>query len=379
MHRPGSNHLSIPLLYISVVISTFVLAYLWEFHLEEFVFAALGNEIQESADEHWRYVLTATTFAILALIIPSIILSRQQKRRIELEIALTEKEQVYRLLIENQTDLVVKVDLEGRFQFVSQTYCETFGKSQDELLGNQFMPLVHEDDRKSTAKAMEALYSPPHKAYMEQRAMTKDGWRWFGWMDTAVLDDSQNVIAIIGVGRDITDKKQAEFRLEKLATYDSLTGLFNRQALEVRLEKEVDRASRYAHPLSILMLDIDHFKEINDAYGHQVGDEILRDCSALLNDLIRKTDYAGRYGGDETIVVLPETSSSQAVELAERLRTRIADERFTTVENEPLNITVSLGVATYPDNASQQKELMRAADDAMYKAKESGRNRVVSA
>ncbi|MET0118859.1 MAG: sensor domain-containing diguanylate cyclase [Sedimenticola sp.] len=379
MHRLDSNHLSIPLLYISVVISTFVLAYLWEFHLEEFVFAAAGHEIEESAEEHWRYILTVTAFAILALIIPSIILSRQQKKRIELEIALTEKEQVYRLLIENQTDLVVKVDLEGRFQFVSQTYCETFGKSEDELLGNQFMPLVHEDDRKSTARAMETLYSPPYKAYMEQRAMTKDGWRWFGWMDTAVLDDSQNVIAIIGVGRDITDKKQAEFRLEKLATYDSLTGLFNRQALEVRLEKEVNRASRYAHPLSILMLDIDHFKEINDTHGHQVGDEILRDCSALLNELIRKTDYAGRYGGDEIIVVLPETSASQAVELAERLRKRIADERFTMVENEPLNITVSLGIATYPDNAMQQKELMRAADDAMYKAKESGRNLVVSA
>ncbi|MET0014990.1 MAG: sensor domain-containing diguanylate cyclase [Sedimenticola sp.] len=379
MDRLGSNHLSIPLLYISVVISTFVLAYLWEFHLEESVFAAAGHVIEESAEEHWRYVFTVTAFAILALIIPSIILSRQQKRRIELEMALMEKEQVYRLLIENQTDLVVKVDLEGRFQFVSQTYCETFGKSEQELLGNQFMPLVHEDDRKSTAKAMEALYKPPHKAYMEQRAMTKDGWRWFGWMDTAVLDDNQNVIAIIGVGRDITDKKQAEFRLEKLATYDSLTGLFNRQALEVRLKKEVDRASRYAHPLSILMLDIDHFKEINDTHGHQVGDDIMRDCSALLNELIRKTDYAGRYGGDEIIVVLPETSSSQAVELAERLRKRIADERFTMVENKTLNITVCLGVATYPDNARQQKELMRAADDAMYKAKESGRNLVISA
>ncbi|MET0047030.1 MAG: sensor domain-containing diguanylate cyclase [Sedimenticola sp.] len=379
MKRPGGNHLSVLLLYISVVFSTFVLAYLWEFHIEEHLFGAMGQDIEESSGEHWRYVLTATAFVMLAMIIPATILSKQNKKKALLETELREKEQDYRLLIENQTDLVVKVDLDGSFQFVSQTYCETFGKSEDELLGNQFMPLVHEDDRKSTAKAMEALFSPPYKAYMEQRAMTKDGWRWFGWMDTAVLDDSQNVIAIIGVGRDITDKKQAEIRLEKLATYDSLTGLFNRQALEVRLEKEVDRASRYAHPLSIIMLDIDHFKEINDVHGHRVGDDILHDCSALLSDLIRKTDYAGRYGGDEIIVVLPETSSSQAVELAERLRTRIADERFTTVENEPLNITVSLGVATYPDNASQQKELMRAADDAMYKAKESGRNRVVSA
>ncbi|MET0084567.1 MAG: PAS domain S-box protein, partial [Sedimenticola sp.] len=177
MHRLGSNHLSIPLLYISVVISTFVLAYLWEFHIEEHLFGIIDEEFEESSEEHWRYVLTATAFVILAMIIPATVLSKQQKKRALLETALREKELDYRLLIENQTDLVVKVDLEGRFQFVSQTYCETFGKSEDELLGNQFMPLVHEDDRKSTAKAMEALHSPPYKAYMEQRAMTKDGWR----------------------------------------------------------------------------------------------------------------------------------------------------------------------------------------------------------
>ena len=124
--------------------------------------------------------------------------------------ALRESEEKYRLLIENQTDMVVKVDIEGKFQFISPSYCEMFGKVNEELLGKKFMPFVYEDDREATAKAMEALHHPPHKVYIEQRTMTKDGWKWLSWMDTAVLDENKNVLAIIGVGRDISERKQAE-------------------------------------------------------------------------------------------------------------------------------------------------------------------------
>ncbi len=106
--------------------------------------------------------------------------------------------------------MVVKVDNEGRFMYVSPSYCRMFGKSEEELIGRNFMPLVHEEDRAGTAKAMENLYRPPYSAYMEQRAMTKDGWKWLGWMDTAILDKNGNITEIIGVGRDISDCKQVE-------------------------------------------------------------------------------------------------------------------------------------------------------------------------
>jgi len=128
---------------------------------------------------------------------------------------LQEREATYRLLVENQTDMVVKVDLEGRFLFVSPSYCRTFGKTEEELLGRTFMPLVHEDDRESTAQAMEALYRPPYTAVIEQRAQTKAGWRWLSWADTAILDEAGRVAAIIGVGRDITERKQAEAALKE--------------------------------------------------------------------------------------------------------------------------------------------------------------------
>ncbi|MBN2634974.1 MAG: PAS domain S-box protein [Prolixibacteraceae bacterium] len=124
-----------------------------------------------------------------------------------------ESEERYRLLVENQTDLVVKVNAEGEFLFVSPSYCTLFGKTEEELLGKAFMPLVHEDDREATALAMKALHQAPYTAYIEQRAMTTKGWLWLAWNDTAIVDEQGNIKEIIGVGRDISKQKEAEEKL----------------------------------------------------------------------------------------------------------------------------------------------------------------------
>jgi PAS domain S-box-containing protein len=116
----------------------------------------------------------------------------------------------YRLLVENQTDLVIKVGIDGTLLFVSPSYCRTFGKTEEELVGSQFMPLVHEDDRESTTKALKSLFHPPHTTSLEQRVLTKAGWRWFAWAGSAVFDENGRVIASIAIGRDITEKRQAE-------------------------------------------------------------------------------------------------------------------------------------------------------------------------
>jgi len=136
----------------------------------------------------------------------------EQKQAAE---ALRASEEKYRLLIENQKDLVVKVDPDGRFLFVSPSYCETFAKTEAELLCQTFVPLVHEEDVAAALAAMESLHQPPYNCYVEQRALTKDGWRWLAWWDTAVLDEANRVTAVIGVGRDITEQKQMEQALRQ--------------------------------------------------------------------------------------------------------------------------------------------------------------------
>jgi PAS domain S-box-containing protein len=129
------------------------------------------------------------------------------------QLAQTEKR--YKGMLESQSDLIVRIDNENRFTYVNKAYCLTFGRSRKELIGSNFMPLVHEDDREATQKAMEQLQVPPYRCYLEQRAMTVNGWRWFAWEDSAILDDDGNIIEVQGVGRDITrlkEKEEALFR-----------------------------------------------------------------------------------------------------------------------------------------------------------------------
>lgn len=140
---------------------------------------------------------------------------RDISNRKKSEMLLKENEEKYRMIVEGQNDLIVKVDTEGKFLFVSLSYCRMFNKSEEELIGNEFIPLVHEDDRESTMLAMEKLFKPPYSCYMEQRARTKDGWRWLAWNDTAVLDENNNVKEIIGIGRDITYQKMVENALRE--------------------------------------------------------------------------------------------------------------------------------------------------------------------
>ncbi len=165
-------------------------------------------------------------------------------QRYNAEEALRENEEKYRLLIDYQTDMVVKVDPNGVFDYVSPSYCETFGKSEEELLGKSLMPLVHEEDREITRQAMEDLYNPPYKTYIEQRAMTGKGWRWLGWMDTAVLDEKGKISYIIGVGRDITEKKEAERALiESEARFRNIYENMTVGIARVNLDFEIEAAN----------------------------------------------------------------------------------------------------------------------------------------
>jgi diguanylate cyclase (GGDEF)-like protein len=160
---------------------------------------------------------------------------------------------------------------------------------------------------------------------------------------------------------------------EMRAATDALTGLPNRRAIEDTLKRMVAQASRTLNPLSALMLDVDHFKTINDLYGHELGDEALAGLGALLSDMLRESDFAGRQGGEEFIVLLPATASEGAARVAENLRSAIEKLKIAGLDH---SLTASIGVATFPDVASGGTGLVRMADRALYAAKELGRNRV---
>ena len=164
--------------------------------------------------------------------------------------------------------------------------------------------------------------------------------------------------------------------VQQLAFLDGLTGIFNRRYFETRIQDEMERAKRYHTELSIVMVDVDHFKRLNDEFGHMLGDEVLRQVSSLLSQRVRKTDVVCRYGGEEFVILLPQTAVHHAVVVADKLRCAIADWEFPGV-SRPL--TISAGVAEFPDHATTRDDLLQAADAALYAAKQAGRNRVLAA
>lgn len=167
-----------------------------------------------------------------------------------------------------------------------------------------------------------------------------------------------------------------EFR--ELAIRDGLTGLFNYRYAQERLEEEFDRATRFERDLSVLFIDLDHFKFFNDAHGHQAGDEILQILSGIMTKSVRESDTLARWGGEEFIVIALETAREDACRLAERIRMSVIEYSFPNAEQQPLGvISLSIGVASRSDGTDSYEKLLRLADDAVYSAKDTGRNRTV--
>ena len=267
-------------------------------------------------------------------------------------------------------ELLVEADLAGSFTRLSPAWERTLGWTREELMSRPFRDFIHPDDLATTLPVALALDANPGEVReLENRYRTKDGsWRWLQWSATS---DRRRKYA---VARDITERKQVEqerqellAQVEALARTDSLTGLPNRRAWDEEVQREIARARRSGQPLTLAMVDLDHFKRFNDAHGHAAGDDMLAEVAVSWRRALRTGDVLARYGGEEFAVLLPGCEADEAVRLLDRLR-----------DATPRGETCSVGVATFrlDDTAAS---LGGRADAALYEAKRSGRDRLALA
>lgn len=252
---------------------------------------------------------------------------------------------------------------------VSSAFESVSGFTRDELIGEKMNIVKHEDTPKETFKELWNTISSGKTWHGELKNRTKSGGEY--WVEEDIVpikDDNDKIISYMSISRDITAKKE----IEKLSITDQLTGVYNRRKFDNSLEEEVQRARRYSEELALIMIDMDHFKDVNDTYGHQVGDDVLIVTAKLISEHVRNVDIVGRYGGEEFVVICPNIGLEQAEVVAEKLRAEIQKHEFDAVGTK----TISLGVAEFTEGDTPD-DLVKKADTALYKAKEEGRNRVV--
>ena len=299
--------------------------------------------------------------------------------RKQAEIRLHQSESLFRSLVESANDLIYSHDPEGVMTYVSPNIREIIGYAADEVVGRPFDAYIHPDDLPATLQFTEqALINKTKNSGLVYRIMHKDGdWRWHTTNEAPLFDVSGQLTGLIGITRDISEIVKLQQELEQQARSDFLTGLHNRRYFMEKANQELGRCMRYQKPLALMMLDIDHFKRINDGYGHQAGDQVLVSLAQVCKTVLREVDEVGRIGGEEFAILLPESDAQSGMAAAERLRKALAD---TTVPVDPsgveLHFTVSIGVSTLPPGSTLDN-LLRSADAALYQAKDSGRNQVV--
>lgn len=291
----------------------------------------------------------------------------------------------FRTLAENSADVICYVGLDHVMQYASPSCTRILGWAQDELVGTSPDFLVHAEDLpRLFASAKLTMTSEEGAPPLTVRVHRKDGsLAWVEMEATPVLDPKTGAPAkVVLVIRDVTTRTEREQQLEALALTDGLTGLLNRRAFDRILEETWHATVRAGTQVSLLLLDIDHFKSFNDRYGHPAGDDCLRAVAAAVSAILpRNVDRAARYGGEELAIVLPGTGAEAAMRLAERIRLLVLALELPCAElpGQPAFVSVSIGVATalarHGGSMRMPESLLITADTALYKAKREGRNR----
>lgn len=302
------------------------------------------------------------------------------EEQIKLMFALRESQQKLQTLVDTSLDAVVMADAEGRIVGWNHQASAIFGWSREEILGQpMILTIIPQRYRDAYAQGLKHFLTagegPVMNRMTETHALHRDGHEFPVELaiSAVMIQGKPEFSAFI---RDITDRKRVEAELREMATTDFLTGLANRRYFMARMEDELARLQRLDNlHVAVLMLDLDHFKHVNDSYGHAAGDAVLKHFAVLMQAELRKIDTVGRVGGEEFAIVLPGASPEEAEIFAERLRERVATTSPTF--NDVLTpVTVSIGITTMLATDTSADAAMIRADKALYRAKKKGRNRV---
>ncbi len=298
---------------------------------------------------------------------------------------LSRSEEKYHNLYDSAPISYFSLDSKGVIIECNKTTCEMLGYSLNEIIGQYVSKFFLDFDKKffwHLCKTKQGFKG------RDAVAVRKDQFRLYVLMDAIVNFGKEEEIESVRCSLiDISEFKRLEHQLkeknemlETMNKIDPLTMLYNRRYLMETFVTEFEKASRYGYPLSLLMLDLDRFKQINDYFGHQTGDMVLKRVSDLLRENIRRGDIIARFGGEEFIIIAPFTDLEGAYDLADKIRLVIEKESSMEIEKDVIiNVTSSFGVSTYfNNNFNDMDEFIRAADDALYKSKRSGRNKVMA-
>jgi len=290
---------------------------------------------------------------------------------------------MFRAIVERSSDVICHL-VDGRFTYISPSAATTFGWSPAGVIGTDGLHLIHEPDLPVVADVLSRRQSGELEAAPHQlRVICGDGsLRWSETTARSARDERGRELHTILVIRDISDRKRLEEELEALALKDGLTGLGNRRAFDEMLDRSWRQTLRSGSQMALLLLDVDYFKQFNDSYGHQAGDDCLRALAEAIRSFARRpTDLACRYGGEEFALILGDTGAEAALSLAQDIRSAVLALRIPHGiapggEHVTVSVGVAMAVARIGGSIRMPESLLQAADHALYKAKAKGRNRI---
>lgn len=280
------------------------------------------------------------------------------------------------IFVENSRALMIGIDRTGKVDLCNPAMCRLLRMKQDEVLERFFWEVGAKVSGEAVDQIFQLLAGRKKTEQLELQFPDGQGTSTF-LADTYPVEDDGLVSGIIVVLNDITDRKIAEKKLYELSVTDDLTKLANRRHFERRLDEEIIRSNRYGRPLSLMLIDLDHFKDINDTYGHPFGDLVLSTIAKQLESHVRDTDVVARWGGEEFAVLMPETELQEAEKIGIRLLKTVRETSIPVPEErgEPITMTFSAGVATQSSDIVKE-QIIESVDTALYKSKNNGRNQV---